>query len=109
MVKRIRIYTLALGLAVVGPKPLSLCAFLSSTMGDCTSLETQSQCDKMDMGTRPTQWVSTVKIFCCAISQAPFPESKTELSKATVELELTATLTSATNAANFAKINPRSM
>lgn len=94
--KRVLTYTLILGLVVVGANPLSLCAIVSSAVNDCVSPETRPQCDKMDMGEHPAATVTSRSNSCCAVPQAPLPESKTELSKTVVKLELAAALTSAT-------------
>ena len=107
--KRLLITVLVLGLAVACPNPLSLCALFSSAAGSCASMETQSQCDKMDMSEHAAQSITTRSASCCAVSQAPLPESKTEVSKTTVKLELTATLTSATNVVNSENVHPRSV
>ncbi len=107
--KRLVISVLVLGLAVACPNPLSLCALLSSTTGDCGSMEMQSQCDKMDMGEHAAQSITTRSASCCSVSQAPLPESKTEVSKTTVKLELAAALTSAINVANSENVHPRSV
>ena len=53
----------------------------------------------MDMGERTAPTVTSHSNPCCAISQAPLPESKTEVFKTSVKLELAVTLTSATDAA----------
>ena len=108
-VKRLLISALVLGLAVVGSSPLSICALLSSAVSECASTETQSQCDKMDMGEHTAPTVASPNNSCCAISQAPLPESKTEVSKTSVKLELAAALTSATDVAHSGQVRPRSV
>ena len=97
--KKVLTYTLILGFVVFGANPLSLCAMVSSTVSDCVSPETRPQCDQMGMGEHPVSTVTSRSIACCAVSQAPLPESKTEASKNTVKLESAAALTSATDAA----------
>ena len=90
--KRFLIYALALGLVVAGSNPVSLCALFSSTPGDCSSVNVQSPCDKMDMGEHAAQSVTTRGKSCCGISQAPLQKSKTEASKTSVKQELSAAL-----------------
>ena len=107
--KRLLISVLVFGLAVAGANPLSLCALFSSTEGNCASAQTQSQCDKMDMGEHAAQSMTAGSTSCCVVSQAPLPESKTEASKTTVKLELAATLTSVTNAEIPQNVHPRSV
>lgn len=104
--KRLLIYALVLGLAVAGPNPLSLCALFSSTAGDCPSVETQSQCDKMDMGEHAAPRITPRSTSCCVVSQAPLPESKNEASKTTVKLELAAALIPVINVENPENIRP---
>lgn len=100
---------LVFGFVVAGLNPLSFCALVSSALGDCGSAETQSQCDKMDMGEHPAPTVAPRSNFCCAISQAPLSESKTEVSKTTVKLELAAAMTSATDVVHSEKVSPHSV
>ena len=108
--KAFLIYALALGLVVAGPNSLPLCALLSPIAGDCTAPETQSQCDKMAMGEhRAPAAVTSRSDSCCAISQAPLPEPKTEVSKTTVKLELAPAFTSATQVLNSEKVRPRNV
>ena len=104
--KRLLIYALVLGLAVTGLNPFSLCALFSSTAGDCASMETQSQCDKMDMGEHAAQSITPRSPSCCVVSQAPLPESKTEASKTTVKLELAAALAPVINVENPENVHP---
>jgi hypothetical protein len=108
-VKKVLTYTLILGFVVVGANPLSFCAIVSSALSDCASSETRSQCDKMDMGEHPASAVAPRSSFCCVISQAPLPESKTEVSKTTVKLELAAALTLGTDVVHSEKLSPPSV
>lgn len=107
--KRLFICVLVIGLIIVGPSPLSICALLSSAVSDCVSPETRSQCDKMDMGDHPTPTVTSLSNYCCAISQAPLPESKTQVSKTTVKLELVLALTSATDVEKSERVRTRNL
>jgi hypothetical protein len=108
-VKKVLTYTLILGLAVVGANPLSLCAMVSSAASDCVSPETRPPCDKMDMGEHTVPTVASRSNSCCAVSQAPLPESKTEVSETTVKLELAVALTPATDVVNPEKVRARSV
>ena len=74
--KRSLICIVALGLAIAGPNPVSLCAVASSLATDCASAKTQPQCDQMEMGTKTSLTVTAGTASCCAISQAPMPEAK---------------------------------
>ena len=74
--KRVAICVLVLGLALLGPSPVSLCVLASSLVTDCASAETQSQCDQMDMGTHSSPALAASTVSCCAVSQAPVPETK---------------------------------
>lgn len=102
--KKFLIGALVLALVVASPNPLSFCALLSSALGNCGSAETRSQCDKMDMGEHTATVVSSRSNSCCAISQAPLPESKTEVPKTTVKLELAVALTSVTDVVNSERV-----
>ena len=107
--KKFLMSALVFGLVVVNPSPLSLCALVSSALGNCGSAETRPQCDKMDMGERTAATVTSRTNPCCAISQAPLPESKTEMSKTTVKLELAVALASATDAAKSEHVRTSSV
>jgi len=96
-VKKLLISALVVGLVVASPYPLSLCALVSSALGNCGSPETRSHCDKMGMGEHAAPTVTSRSNSCCTISQAPLPESKTEVSKTTVKLKLAVALPSATD------------
>lgn len=108
-VKKFLITALVLGLVVACPNPLSLCALPFSAPGDSGSAETRSHCDKMDMGEHSGQTVTSRSNSCCAVSQAPLPKPKTELSKTTVKLELAVALTPATNVVNSERVRARSV
>jgi len=108
-VKGLLVCVLVIGLAAAGPNPLSVCALFSSIAGDCTSsVETQSPCDKMDMGEHTAQSIMTRSASCCVVSQAPLPESKNEVSKTSVKLEKAATLVLANEEVNSASFRLRS-
>lgn len=83
---------IAIGLVVFGPAPLSVCSLLFSATTDCTTPNTHSKCDKMDMdmGTLPVETVCAQSQSCCAISQAPLPESRNNASKISPEEQLVA-------------------
>ena len=107
--KKFLISALVLALVVLSPNPLSLCAIVSSAVGDCVSPETRSQCDKMDMGEQTAPTVAPRSSLCCAISQAPLPESKTETSNTTVKLELAVALTLATDIGKSERVRTSSV
>jgi len=58
------------------------------------------------MGENSAQSITTSDTSCCAVSQAPLPQSKIEVSKTTVKLELAATLTSVTKVENPENVRP---
>lgn len=66
---------LALGLAGLGPAPLSACALFTSKLAECESPRTETRCERMDLGTAGTQIVAAQGTPCCAV-QAPLPESQ---------------------------------
>lgn len=107
-VDRLLTFVLVLGLTIIGPSPLSICALFSATLGDCLSAETRPQCDKIDMGEHTAPTVTSRSNSCCAISQAPLPEFKTGVSKIAVKLELAVAQTSAT-AVNSEKVRASSV
>jgi hypothetical protein len=83
---------LALGLTLLACCPLSLCAVSSSMSDHCASMEPQSPCAGMSMDVHTAQAMGAADTSCCAISQVPLPESKSELSRATVQKMATTTL-----------------
>ena len=103
-VKRILIYGLVLGL-VAAPVGVSIC--VPST--GCTSMEAHSHNVKMATGGRPMPTVTSQSNSCCAISQARMPESKTEVSKTGVKLELATTPTSTSDLPDSKRADPRSV
>ena len=86
VVKRLLSCVLVFGLVLLAPSPGSLCALLSSVPGECATPETQSQCENMDMGIPPVQSITTQTASCCTVSQAPLPESKSELAKSSAQV-----------------------
>lgn len=88
MVKRVLSLVIVLGLALVGPSPVSLCALASSLAADCESMERPSPCDQMGMPAHPSQTWKVSTTSCCTLSQAPLPEAKKELANPCSEQEL---------------------
>ena len=86
--KRLFSWSIALGLILVGPSPVSLCALASSLAADCESMEKASPCDQMEKPTHPSQTWKVSTTSCCALSQAPLPEGKNELANPSPEQEL---------------------
>lgn len=83
-------YALIVGLMISAPGPMSLCALASHLVTECASPQTQSECDRMDMGTESTPSVTAPAASCCVASRAPLPEVKNELSGPTGESDLAA-------------------
>lgn len=75
-VKRLLICVIVLGLTIMAPGAVSLCALASSLATDCASSQTQSQCDQMDMATPSGPALTGQTSSCCTMSRAPLPESK---------------------------------
>ncbi len=77
--RRILSFVVALGLAGLGPVPVSACALVSSQPGECAAPQTDTQCERMGMnqGEGPSVEVSPESKTCCAISEAPLPEAQT--------------------------------
>lgn len=69
---------IALGLAGLGPLPVSPCALLHSHASECASPPTMSDCEhmRMEQPEKPLVKVSAEKKSCCVISQAPLPETQ---------------------------------
>src|SRR6266705_4384030 len=72
--RRILSVVIVLGLAGLGPVPLSACALLKSKLAECATPKTQSQCDQMNMEETDTQLVPASDTSCCFISKAPVPQ-----------------------------------
>ncbi len=72
--RRILSFVIVLGLAGLGPVPLSACALLNSKLAECATPKTQSQCDQMNMDETGTQLVPASNASCCRISKAPIPQ-----------------------------------
>jgi hypothetical protein len=81
-------FAIVIGLILVGPSPVSLCALASSLVADCESMDKPSTCDQMEMQTHPSGTWKVRTISCCAMSQAPLPEGKNELSNPAPAQEL---------------------
>src|SRR3974377_1234811 len=74
--RRSLICIVALGVAIAGSSPVSLCAIASALATDCASAQTQSQCDRMDMGAPSAPALTARTAACCSITGAPLPEAK---------------------------------
>jgi hypothetical protein len=79
-VKRLLSFTIVIGLILVGPSPVSLCALASSLAADCESMDKPSPCGQLDMPMQPSETWKVQMVACCAISQSPLPEAKNDLS-----------------------------
>ena len=86
--KRLVSSVIVLGLILVGPRPVSLCSLASSLAADCESMDKPSPCDQMDMPTHQSETRKASTTNCCALSQAPLPERKNELSAPESEQQL---------------------
>jgi hypothetical protein len=79
--KRIAILAIVIGLVVLGPAPTSVCSLLSALAGECATPATGSHCDNMDMAVPAGPTVAASSASCCAMSQAPVPESRKDAAK----------------------------
>ena len=81
LVKMRRVLSLlvALGLAGLGPLPVSACALLHSQANECEIPQTMVDCERMGMeqAEKPPVTVSNAGQSCCAISNAPSPVAQT--------------------------------
>jgi hypothetical protein len=77
--RRILSMLVALGLAGLGPLPVSACALVSSQPSECASPQTKTDCEQMGMeqAEKPPVRVSNASKSCCTLSQAPLPEVQT--------------------------------
>ena len=77
--QRILSMLVALGLAGLGPLPVSACALVSSQPSECASPQTKTDCERMvmDEAEKPPVTVSGASKSCCVISEAPLPEAQT--------------------------------
>jgi len=70
-----------MGLALLGPSPVSLCAMASPLFADCAPTGTQPHCADMDMGEQSSTTLALPTAPCCVSSQAPLPEAKNDAPK----------------------------
>ncbi len=77
--RRILSLLIALGLAGLGPLPVSACALVYSQPSECATPQTQTNCTRMgmDQAEKPPVSVSPASKSCCVISEAPLPEAQT--------------------------------
>jgi hypothetical protein len=77
--RRILSFVIALGLAGLGPPPVSACALLNSQPSECATPQTETHCDGMGMEQteKPPGTISNASKTCCAVSEAPLPEAQT--------------------------------
>src|SRR5437764_10046914 len=69
----------ALGLAGLGPLPVSACAVMHAQASECATPQTKTECEHMGMehAEEPSVSVSHSGRTCCANSVAPLPEAQT--------------------------------
>jgi len=87
MVRRILSLYSLLGLLLLTPTPLSICALLADLPGECTQPSVQPDCEQMEMVQPSVVMKAGGDLSCCQISQAPIPEApgKVVASQASVE------------------------
>jgi hypothetical protein len=77
--RRIFSFVMAIGLAGLGPLPVSACALVYSQPSECATPQTKTNCERMgmDQAERRSVAVSAANKSCCVVSQAPLPEAQT--------------------------------
>ena len=77
--RRILALLVALGLAGLGPLPVSACALVHSQTSECATPQTETHCERMGMEQAEKAPVafSGASKTCCVISEAPLPEAQT--------------------------------
>src|SRR5437773_6788433 len=75
--RRILSLLIALGLAGLGPLPVSACALVYSQPSECVTPQTQTNSTRMGMDQAEKQPVSVspARQSCCVISETPFAET----------------------------------
>jgi len=75
MLRRILSLSILLGLLILAPTPLSICAMLADLPGECTQPSVQPDCERMEMVQPSVAMMAGGDLSCCQISQAPVPEA----------------------------------
>ena len=64
-----------LGLLLLTPTPLSLCAIFAGLPGDCAQSPHRPECEQMGMAQAAVELEAESNQSCCQVSQAPVPEA----------------------------------
>src|SRR5713101_3502331 len=75
--RRILSFLVALGLAGLGPLPVSACALVYSQPSECATPQTETRCERMGMDQAEGPSVSPSSKTCCVLSKAPLPDAQT--------------------------------
>ena len=79
MLKRTQSLFLVLGLFLLAPTPLSLCATLADLPGECVQPFAQPDCEQMEMAQHPLALRASNDLSCCQVGQAPLPEATAKI------------------------------
>ncbi len=74
--RRILSFVVALGLAGIGPLPVSACALVYSQASECATPQTETRCERMGMDQAEGPSVSASSKTCCVLSKAPLPDAQ---------------------------------
>jgi hypothetical protein len=75
--QRILSFLIALGLASLGPLPVSACALMYSQVSECATPQTETRCEQMGMDQAEGPSASASSKTCCVLSKAPLPDAQT--------------------------------
>jgi hypothetical protein len=97
MLRRISIFGLAVGLAVLGPAPLSACAIWMQLPGECapgTSApapqpKAANHCEEMNVpqASSDAQLSAPVDASCCVVKNVPLPASQSKQAAPVVSID----------------------
>jgi len=74
--RRILSFLVALGVAGLGPLPISACALVYAQPSECATPQTETRCERMGMDQAEGPSVSASSKTCCALSKAPLPDAQ---------------------------------
>ena len=75
MLRRILSLSILLGLLILAPTPLSICAMLADLPGECTQPSVQPDCEQMEMVQPSVAMKAGGDLSCCQVSEAPMPQA----------------------------------
>ena len=75
MLRRTLSLSILLGLLILAPTPLSICAMLADLPGECTQPSAQPDCEQMEMVQPSVAMKVGGDLLCCQVSEAPMPQA----------------------------------